>query len=359
MARLLKHVADANLYLQTRGINAVPLAPEHVFVENDGLTRLVNVAVAGTRSPLAHVADTQMLGHILEDLIRDDAEGATRVRTLLSWMADLERPLPLTWEQIQSYAEQVEQQLTAPTQTLPPAPTRQGKAAPKSQTPLVLGILAAAAVAVGLAVIISRNDNPKVPQERDLSATISVPQGSYATMDGASAELPAFQLDAFEVSIGEYRKFLDQLSALPDGQRNAYDHPEQPASKINHHPDGWDEMLAAAVAGSPWRDQLIDLNFPVVLQRGDPPKLEPSGFGPVDADTLDITPAGIHGMAGNVAEWTGENELNPSVPMNPRSPLVIGGSFRTAGAGAKTREWVESRSLRRDDLGFRVAYEPR
>jgi hypothetical protein len=328
-----------------------------------------------------------MLGHILEDLIRDDAEGATRVRTLLSWMADLERPLPLTWEQIQSYAEQVEQQLTAPTQTLPPAPTRQGKAAPKSQTPLVLGILAAAAVAVGLAVIISRNDNPKVPQERDLSATISVPQGSYATMDGASAELPAFQLDAFEVSIGEYRKFLDQLSALPDGQRNAYDHPEQPASKINHHPDGWDEMLAAAVAGSPWRDQLIDLNFPVVLvdwwdayafarwqqgrlptqnewfaavtQRGDPPKLEPSGFGPVDADTLDITPAGIHGMAGNVAEWTGENELNPSVPMNPRSPLVIGGSFRTAGAGAKTREWVESRSLRRDDLGFRVAYEPR
>jgi hypothetical protein len=62
-------------------------------------------------------------------------------------------------------------------------------------------------------------------------------------------------------------------------------------------------------------------------------------------------------MAGNVAEWTGENELNPSVPMAPRRPLVIGASHAQPAGGAKAREWVDARSLRRDDLGFRVVYD--
>lgn len=384
MARLLKRLADANLYLQSRGINAVPLAPEHVFVEDQGLTRMVNVAVAGARGENTQVADTQMLGHILEDLIAQDMEGATRVRTLLGWMADLERPYPLTWEQILSYAEQVEQQLTAPTTAPQPAPTHRATEGRSNNLPLVLGILVVVAV-IAAAVVMTRSDDRKAPPPRDLSAVISLPAGTYLTRDEAKVDLPALRIDAFEVSIGEYQKFLAQLKMLGDNA-NAYDHPEQPATKPNHLPDDWDAMLAAATSGGQWQDAPIDLNFPIVLvdwwdayayarwQHGRLPtqnewfaaasaravdlsKLQPSSWGPVDADSPDITATGLRGMAGNVAEWTGENEVNPAVPMTPRRPLISGASYQQPTGGAMAREWVDSRSLRRPDVGFRVLYE--
>jgi hypothetical protein len=379
-------LADANIYLQARGINTVPLAPEHVFVEDQGLTRMVNVAVSGTRGVSAHVADTQILGIILEDLIAADMQGATRLRTLLGWMADLERPQPLTWEQILSYAEQVEQQLTAP--TIPqPVPTRRASDPRSSSTlPVVLGILAAVAAIAAVVVIMTGKDELKAPPQRDLSALVSVPAGSYPTPDGSKVDLLGFRIDAFEVSVGEYQKFLDQLSALPEENRRAYDHPEQPTSKLDHVPDEWAQMLAAAKSRTLWHELTIDLNYPVVLvdwwdayafarwQQGRLPtqnewfaaasertpdlsKLKPSLWGPVDADSPDITANGLRGMAGNVAEWTAENELNPSVPMTPRRPLIIGASHQQPAGGANAREWVDSRDLRRADVGFRVLYE--
>jgi len=386
MARLLRRLADANIYLQARGINTVPLAPEHVFVEDQGLTRMVNVAVAGTRGASAHVADTQMLGIILEDLIGEEMEGATRVRTLLGWMAELDRPDPLAWEQILSYAEQVEQQLTAPTTSPQPAPTQRADTRASSTLPVVLGILAAVVAIAAAVVVMTRKDEPKAPLQRDLSARVSVPAGSYPTPDGSEAALPGFRIDAFEVSVGEYQKFLDQLSALPEENRRAYDHPEQPASKLDHVPDEWAQMLAAAESRTLWHEASIDLNYPVVLvdwwdayafarwQQGRLPaqnewfaaasvrtpdlsKLEPSLWGPVDADSRDITPNGLRGMAGNVAEWTADKELNPSVPMTPRRPLIIGASHQHPAGGANAREWVDSRSLRRSDVGFRVLYD--
>lgn len=383
MARVIKRVADASMYFEGRGINTVPLAPAHVFIEKDGFTRLVNVAVAGVRAADAYIADTRMLGMMLEDMVRDDLEGATRIRTLLAWMTNLERPQPLTWGQILSYAEQVEQQLTAPTYAPQPAPTHQAQQAPKSKLPVMLGA-GAAVVAVGvLALLLGGNKRPAEPRARDLSAVVEVAAGNYPTPDGGTAKLGGFQLDAHEVSIGEYREFLNQLNALPEAQRSAYDHPDQPAGKANHEPDEWNSMLAAALTGGTWHNLPIGLDFPVVLvdwwdayayarwrhgrlptqnewyaaasQTGSPGELPPSGWGPVDGKTPDLTPSGLHGLAGNVAEWTGENELNPSVPMNPRSPMTIGGSYKAPAGGANAREWVD-RSLRRDDLGFRVLH---
>jgi len=384
MARLLKRLADANIYLQARAINTVALAPEHVFVEDHGLTRMVNVAVAGSRPERLHVPDIQMLGHILGDLLRADVEGATRMHTLLGWMADLERPDPLTWEQILGYSEQVEQQLTVTTFTTQ-APTQRAEPPRQKNLPIILGALAAVAVIAAAVLLLRGPDEPKAPRQRDLSAMVAVPPGTYPTPDGSQVELPAFQIDAYEVSIGEYEKFLAQLHDLGEAA-NAYDHPEQPKEKSTHAPDGWDEMLAAATSGGLWRNAPIDLNFPVVgvdwwdayayarWKRGRIPtqnewfaaanardadlsKLRAAAWGPVDADSPDILPNGLRGMAGNVAEWTGEDELNPLVPMTPRRPLVIGASHAQPADGARAREWVESRSLRREDLGFRVVYE--
>jgi hypothetical protein len=387
MARLLKRVADANLYLEARGICTAALAPDHVFVEDQGLTRMVNMAMAGTRSEHAYVADIQMLGHFLGDLIGTEIEGSTRVRTLLGWMADLQRNQPLTWEQILNYAEQVEQQLTATTFAAQPAPTRRADERPPKNLPIMIaGIAVALAVVIGAAWLVTRPSEPKAPRQRDLSAVVTVPAGTYPTPDESRVELGAFRIDAHEVSIGEYQVFLTELGILETAAKNAFDHVEQPASKPSHAPDGWEAMLAAAKSGGLWQNAPIDLNYPVVRidwwdayayarwkhgrlptqnewfaaasqGAGDLAQLRAAAWGPVDAESPDILPNGLHGMAGNVAEWTGENELNPSVPMAPRRPLVIGASHAQPAGGAKAREWVDARSLRRDDLGFRVVYD--
>jgi hypothetical protein len=62
-------------------------------------------------------------------------------------------------------------------------------------------------------------------------------------------------------------------------------------------------------------------------------------------------------MAGSVSEWTRRPAANPALPMAPRKYVVIGGSARNPASGARTREWIDDRSLRRPDLGFRVAFD--
>ena len=72
----------------------------------------------------------------------------------------------------------------------------------------------------------------------------------------------------------------------------------------------------------------------------------------------DRTPTGLLGMAGSVCEWTGQPAPNPANPLGERFWLIIGGSYLRPGSNALSREWTESRALRRPDLGFRLAFDP-
>jgi len=92
-------------------------------------------------------------------------------------------------------------------------------------------------------------------------------------------------------------------------------------------------------------------------QMSNPPALLPAAWGPVTANTPDHTPNGLLGMAGSVAEWTRRPAPNPANPMGPRLWVLIGASFLHPQNGALAREWTDDRSLRRPDLGFRVAFD--
>ena len=46
--------------------------------------------------------------------------------------------------------------------------------------------------------------------------------------------------------------------------------------------------------------------------------------------------------------------INPANPLGEMGWVICGGSFLNPSSGALTREWVDSRDLRRPDLGFRV-----
>jgi formylglycine-generating enzyme required for sulfatase activity len=380
VAHVLRRIAEAALPMESAGIATGPLGPADVFLDSHGVVRLVNLALAGQRDPGRSAGDIHTLGKTLPPLVADGRPGASRMLTVLGWMRGEGLDRTLTWAEVRSYAEQIEQQLAeAPAAAAP----HTARALPrKSPLPLVF-VAAAAVLAAGLGFIALRGGGgggTAIP----LPPPVAIPAGEHPLPDGGTQALEAFSLAGHEVTMGQYEEFLDVIAGLPAGQRTAYDHASQPAEKAGHEPDAWSEMLAAAKSGGQWQGRVVTKNCPVVnidwwdaaaycewkgcrlptqeewfaaLRRNlaEPTSLRAAGWGPVqEVPPTDRTPAGLHGMAGSVAEWTNSESLNPANPLGEKNWVIIGGSYLKPGSGATSREWTANRGLRRPDLGFRV-----
>jgi formylglycine-generating enzyme required for sulfatase activity len=200
--------------------------------------------------------------------------------------------------------------------------------------------------------------------------------------------VPKFRISAYEVTIGEYADFLMTLDLLAKhGDEHTFDHPEQPMEKAGHAPDDWANLYAVAKAGGEWNGREINIHTPVVgvdwwdafafakrkqaylpsqelwlgaLMAGAevPSKIPVSDLLPANDETADRTSNGLLGMAGSVSEWTSEARPSPANPLGDPLWVIVGGSYLKPGKGALTREWGGDRSLRRQDLGFRICKDP-
>ena len=206
---------------------------------------------------------------------------------------------------------------------------------------------------------------------------IEIPGGEFIYQDGQKLSLPAFFIDEYEVTIGQYAEFLKYLEQHP-GEAAKFDHSEQPKGK-SHVPAAWaDQNLATgpmqgyyarAKRWGRYHDASLDVNCPVFgvdwfdafayakwkgrrlpteqewekAARGTqgfkyPWGNEPDGtkansgsdfdpnpkkggeqdgykrWSPVDAKKGDKSPFGVMGMAGNVSEWTASLDTDPRMP---------------------------------------------
>lgn len=386
LANLLRRVAEANLHLENRGQDCAPLDADDIHLEDSGVVRLVNLAVAGERDPDRSRQDIVGLGQAFPALVADGHSGATRILTLLAWMRGENLDAPITWDQTRSYASQIEQQLADPLAGAP-SPTGQLAAGKKLPLPIFIAVGALAIAAIGIGVSKMKTKVPPPPPKPALPEAVSIPGGSYPTPDGAEEKVPAFKLEAHEVTIGQYAGFLDELAVLADGRRERlYDDPSQPETKTGHLPDDWTNLHAAAKANGMWQNLQVTLDTPVVgidwwdamaycswkkgelptqeewfaalrHKQDDPTTIKPSKWIAVTPDTPDRTSNGLLGMAGSVAEWTRTAATNPANPLGEKQWVIIGGSYLRPINGANTREWVDDRALRRTDLGFRLLTE--
>ncbi|WP_193212948.1 SUMF1/EgtB/PvdO family nonheme iron enzyme [Luteolibacter marinus] len=380
LAHVLRRVAEAALTLEAAGTATAALGPEQIFLDSHGVVRLGNLARAGGRDPGQSTADIRLLGKALPPLVADGRPGASRLNTVLAWMRGEGLERTLTWAEVRSYAEQIEQQLAeTPSAAAPPTARAQSR---KSPLPLVAGALAVLGAAAGLMFM----SGGKVKDAAaPLPAAVAVPAGEYPVPDRGPASVAAFELSGHEVTIGQYDEFLKFLGGLPEESRNAYDDGSQPDNKTGHDPDGWSEMLAAAKSGGQWQGRAMSLDCPVVnvdwwdaaaycewknvrlpseeewfaglsLRLADPAALRASGWGRVqDAPPTDRTPAGLLGLAGSVAEWTSSRSINPANPLGTKKWVIAGASYLKPAGGALAREWTDDLGQRRADLGFRVA----
>lgn len=376
LAHALRRTAEAMLRLE--GIATEPLTPAAIHIDGLGAVRLENIACDGAPEPDREISDVMRLGETLPAIVADGQPGAGRLQTVLAWMRGEGLDAPIGWAQVRTYSEQVENQLL---ESSPVAATTRPVRKRTALLPAVLGGLAVVA-GLGLAGLLKkdRDTPPPAPSEPSVPGPIEVGAGNYFTPDGDKTDLAAYQLGACEVTIGEYHRFLDVLSALPPEDRDVFDHPGQPAEKEHHEPSDWTAMFSAAQDGRTWEGRPMSLNCPVVnvdwydaaaycrwaggrlptqeewfAPLESPSTLLPADWGPVtDIGPRDTTPNGLRGMAGSVAEWTLEPGINPANPAGQPAHVIIGGSFIDSSSGAWTRQWTSDLLLRRDNLGFRI-----
>jgi len=397
VVHVIKQIAEANLYLESHSVASLPLAPNQVYISSTKMCRIINMAVGGQRDHNVSTQDKLMLGEAFKHLLQKDAPGATRTKSLLQYMADTEREIPLTWDQIRELSDGVERQLSEP--AVPMALDSHTMKLQKKQYSkrLIMSI----GIAVGILLtgifaylILNRESRPK---ERQLEGEVLVKAGKYRTFEGANASLNTYLIDAHEVTIAEYAAFLKEFNLLDPSRHETYQNEDHPSYKQSHQPDDWDALYSAAKNGDTWNGLKITLNCPVVgvdwwdaytfaafqnrrLPTQDewmaamtssntkPKSLQVSGWGPVDQKSQDITKNGIYGLAGNVSEWT----LKMTKPTHDptatvKRPVICGAAHNnnSGGEGATKREWlkndgsvIDARDIRRTNLGFRTVSQP-
>ena len=381
IVKLLGKISGAMMYLENEGIATVEYGLHHFIISRNQQVRLMNLAVEGPREGRIDTRAKQLLGEFFDGMIKRGYPGATRVKSLCGFMADLDRPVPLTWKQISDLSRQVHEQLEGlePIESLVVRGTPYKVKEPIKIPATVWAVLGGVAL-IGVVVLLLAQSQDKKKSEEGEGAEapnpfIKIPAGEYHLSDGRVIEVrEAFAIGRSEVTLAQYNAFLE----FPDHAK--FEHPEQPASKKDHLPDDWKELWASAVKGNLWRRRNMSTDCPVIgidwwdayayakWNQGRLPTMveweaaadfqggasEVSAWGPADQSIADITGAGLVGMAGNVREWTLQSEINPSSPLSPKSLLLVGASFSDPAGGASARDWIDSRDERRDSLGFRV-----
>lgn len=388
LAHLIRRISEAHLQHESLGQATLPMGLENVHVDEQGVIRLDNLAVAGKRAAEQSERDIVHFGAALQPLVADHKAGTTRLLTLLSWMRGEGIEAPLVWAQVRDICMQIEQQLLGPV----PA-TVSTKPAVKSRKKLPVAIIS---VAVGFVLIVilvvalrmrPEPPRPHVPSSNGSDALL-IPAGKHPTPDGTDEAQRAFRIATHEVTIGQYAEFIELLETLAQDQRHrTFDHENQPPTKTSHLPDDWAALLMAAKSRGAWNQRPVTLDCPVVgvdwwdchayaeWKQGrlatqeewfaalrqdlqDPSAIQPAGWLPISTETADRTPKGIFAMAGSVCEWTRRPAANPTNPLGERKWVIIGGSYLKPGSNALTREWIDDRSIRRPDLGFRLVFDP-
>jgi formylglycine-generating enzyme required for sulfatase activity len=371
---VLQGVAEAMTYAQARDLNYRMLTTKDVSVDAEHQASVVNVFRPAGDEPRDFAADVLRLLAMFKPLC-----DGPRARHLLDDLANGH----FDWEKLNKHLLQLQEGFRERS-LLKRADTTEVEHikavhADRSRRSL-LAVVAAVAVVIGASVYILRGRS--APQPKPVKEEmLLVAAGPFIYQKGQKVNLAKdYWIDATEVTIGQYAKFLEMIEAEP-AKAKTFDHADQPADKADHKPKDWDLYYLAARTGGRFNGQPIDLNCPVVnvdwwdayayarskghrlpteqewekaargtdgrefpwgnedrrgsinLSSDDSPGRKYGGgtqgtdcWLPVDRIKDDVSPCGAVGMAGNVEEWTGSWGSHPFFP-DLLVPILRGGHF--------------------------------
>ena len=405
--QLLRVTGEGMGFYASREITRGPLEPKHVFLGQDGMPRLANLATVSREQALDERSELAQLARALQGLCPLTAHGReTEIAVLFNRMKGRGNAPVQDWAGLVRSSKKLLQHIASlrASQPIPQSPQTAllQRTSQRALVPLLLVFLALGIVATAVALLYP-GLSKSAP--RKLDAMVKIPAGPSVFGVGESVALPDFWIDQYEVTISQYAEFLTTVSI----SEHRYDHPHQPSTKLSHEPEHWQEYYPAAMEGGTYKGHAITLNTPVLwadwwdayayarwrghrlpteqqwekAARGVSGAPWPWGASPeparantgadfsataggggaidgfaswcdVDAKSQDVSEAGVCGMAGNVAEWTDTWAQHPDLP-DQQSPVYRGGNFSQKNAPIPDQRWIaKTPELTQPFLGFRT-----
>ena len=380
--KILRIAAEGLGYLTSQNIPHAPPQAGSIFLGADGGPRLANLATHTADEPSPVVGELQALGHIVLTVLPPLQNLRPGLRELIARMIQRGPQSFVGWGQLLVAIKALEPKIvpldaakiSAQDRAAVNAVAQLRKHQKRSLYINVISFISLLAVFATFCVIAYQKLFGT--NERNIGAQIEIPEGEFIFGPGEPVILPTFWIDKYEITYGQYARFVDFLKKNP-ARIAEFDDERQPPTKAGHIPKNWDIFFGNAKAGHPVHSVRIDLNCPVMeidwwdaaayakwrgralpteqewekAARGTKGSVYPWGedaspkmansnadhkpsdpaaegkvdgynfWNPVDKIRGDKSPFGVVGMAGNVAEWVGTWD-----PVRKR-PLIKGGSF--------------------------------
>jgi formylglycine-generating enzyme required for sulfatase activity/CheY-like chemotaxis protein len=374
-AQIIHIVGAVVIFWDSNGYPHTPVGATDVTISPQGVIKLANCVEPTMAATPPGYSDLTALGAAVDALLPTDEEIHPGVRNLLNRMQS--GPVPVA--QIVSEAQAIDIEL-APERAI--AVTEEHKIAEKAikverrkqmRTQILLALLFLLVAAGVGAVLYSRLD----PPSKNFDESVAIPAGDYTYQDGPATMDHTFYMDKYEVTFGEYLKFLRAVAHA--GNDTEWRNAAQPATKAtDHEPKDWDEIFNCIKYGQPYKKITLTLDDPVFnidwydaeayakwagkrlpdehewekAARGaqgfaypwgntwmpnantsvpapgsDPNTVTAHVYQTVDQMPLDKSPYGVFGMGGNVSEWTDTMITNSA---GQKVAVIRGGNFRTS-----------------------------
>ena len=402
---VLRATAEGLAYLRLHTIPHRAIEPGSIFLGVEGQPRLANLATQITGQPQPIELQIQALARILLGVLVSAQQLSAPFRTLLGRAVQAPTSGMNSWGVLLQGLKALEPK-SAPIETgkisaQDRVAIEAVEAARKEQKrSFWLNIASLTAVFAGVVWLVLWKF--VFTNERRLVAPVKIPAGSYKTPSGKTVQVEDFWIDKYEVTWGQYSRFLEYLDKNPTADQE-FRHPRMPRY-LTHRPENWAIYYGQAHANGAAHSAPIDLNCPVITvtwwdayayahwlgrelptedeweiaASGGSPQKYPWGeefdakkvnsnadhdevnpgikgkidgfnfWNPVDAIRGDKSPFGVVGMAGNVSEWT--NTWSP----DNRFPVIKGGSFVTADVRLDKRIADHDPNKGEEFIGFRT-----
>lgn len=407
--RVIINVGTALYYEQRNNILHTPLTVDQVLIPNEGVPKLLNnVTLEGAEMSAGEIDEMIRLGMIVKQGMEGAQMATPEFKSFLERMLLAGKGGFCGWDELLREAHKMDLNRRA-MQVTRPLGTHHKEIEFKPE-PVIQPWMKIAFAVMAVAIIVGFYlwyfyFRFMAGGAKDVNAQVSVPAGEFIYQSGEKVTLPEFFIDKYEVTIGQYQKFLD---AWNKNRSSIKEHPKRGAGK-DHTPQQWDSIRAAIKNGTKFQGSRIFNNTPVFNvdffdawayaqwagkrlpteqeweKAGRGPKgnlypwgnnldeskantgadftdnrMDPSfgardGWGlwsPVGAEVFDKSDYGVMDMAGNVSEWTDSWATNPDFPTE-QVPVVRGGNWNALDAKLTQRDLKEAVLKRSLKIGFR------
>jgi formylglycine-generating enzyme required for sulfatase activity/DNA-binding NarL/FixJ family response regulator len=225
---VLKIAGEALQYLWSRNLSHSAIEAGNLRLGTDNIARMANIATAELDSAVTVESELQTVGSIIRQLTQDD-KISVGLRMLLTRMTGGPNPVtgwPMVLQAVKALEPKVIPVEAAKMKAADAAAMRAVEAARKAKKrSLIINMSTLAALLGVLGYVVWKY---AVSNMRKLDVQVQIPAGTYpvgSPGDGIKATLGAFEIDKYEVSIGEYAKFIAWCEKNPD-KEHEFDHPK-------------------------------------------------------------------------------------------------------------------------------------